>query len=159
MLLNGFKMANLKEISEQGVNFIKSFEGFSSVPYNDGVGVMTIGYGHALRKKDKHLKKITEEQAVEILKEDVSIAVKNVNNLVKVDITQNQFDALVSFAFNVGVGNLKNSTLLKKLNQGDYIGAADEFLRWNKGRVNGVMKEMKGLTRRRVAERALFLEP
>ena len=159
MLLNGFKMANLKEMSEQGVNLIKSFEGFSSVPYNDGVGVMTIGYGHAFRKKDKHLKKITEEQAVEILKEDVSIAVKNVNNLVKVDITQNQFDALVSFAFNVGVGNLKNSTLLKKLNQGDYIGAADEFLRWNKGRVNGVMKEMKGLTRRRVAERALFLEP
>ena len=159
MLLNGSNMTNLKEMSEQGVNLIKSFEGFSSVPYNDGVGVMTIGYGHVLRKKDKHLKKITEEQAVEILKEDVSIAVKNVNNLVKVDITQNQFDALVSFAFNVGVGNLKNSTLLKKLNQGDFIGAADEFLRWNKGRVNGVMKEMKGLTRRRVAERALFLEP
>lgn len=159
MLLNGFKMANSKEMSEQGVNLIKSFEGFSSVPYNDGVGVMTIGYGHALRKNDKHLKKVTEEQAVEILKEDVSIAVKHVNNLVKVDITQNQFDALVSFAFNVGVGNLKSSTLLKKLNQGDYIGAADEFLRWNKGRVNGVMKEMKGLTRRRVAERALFLEP
>ena len=152
-------MTNLKEMSEQGVNLIKSFEGFSSVPYNDGVGVMTIGYGHALRKNDKHLNKVTEEQAVEILKEDVSIAVKHVNNLVKVDITQNQFDALVSFAFNVGVGNLKNSTLLKKLNQGDYIGAADEFLRWNKGRVNGVMKEMKGLTRRRVAERALFLEP
>lgn len=149
----------LKEMSEDGVNLIKSFEGFSSVPYNDGVGVMTIGYGHALRKMDRHLTKVTEQQATEILKEDISIAVKNVNSLVKVELTQNQFDALVSFAFNVGVGNLKNSTLLKKLNEGDYSGAADEFLRWNKGRVNGVMKEMKGLTRRRVAERTLFLKP
>ncbi|WP_312069487.1 lysozyme, partial [Acinetobacter sp.] len=78
----------------------------------------------------------------------------SVNNLVKVPLSQNQFDALVSLTYNIGSTAFKNSTLLKKLNAKDYAGAADQFLRWNKG--GG--KVLKGLVRRREAERALFLK-
>ncbi|HEY9643548.1 MAG TPA: lysozyme, partial [Coleofasciculaceae cyanobacterium] len=96
---------------------------------------------------------ITEAQAEEFLKRDLAKFENAVTNLVEVKLNQDQFSALVSFAYNVGENALAGSTLLLLLNQGDYQGAADQFLRWNKGD-NG---ELPGLTRRRKAERALFL--
>ncbi|EPH0070380.1 lysozyme, partial [Acinetobacter baumannii] len=96
----------------------------------------------------------TEQQAETYLKNDLTKFEVVINKLVKVSLTQNQFDALASFTYNLGETNLANSTLLKKLNKGDYQGAADQFLVWNKA--GG--KVMKGLVRRREAERALFLK-
>lgn len=136
-----------------GLSLVKSFEGLRLTKYQDVVGKWTIGYGHLILPSESFPAPITESQAEALLRKDLSISEAGVSNLVKVPINQNQFDALVSFTFNLGVGNLQNSTLLKKLNAGDKQGAADEFLRWNKA--GG--KEVAGLTRRRAAERSLFL--
>ena len=103
--------------------------------------------------KVKKGESITKIQAEEYLSNDLKVFEKAVNDSVKVALTQNQFDALVSFTYNVGQGALKASTLLKKLNERDYLGAANEFGKWNKG--GG--KVMLGLTRRREAEKQLFL--
>jgi lysozyme len=137
--------------SQAGVQLIKGFEGVRLNAYDDGVGVMTIGVGHIRGVQDGDI--ITEDQADDYLREDLSTAEGAVNRLVKVPINQAQFDALVSFTFNLGAGALASSTLLKKLNAGDYDGAADELLRWNRagGRI------MAGLTKRRISERMLFL--
>ena len=139
------------KISKKGLDLIKTFEGLELKAYKDSVGVLTIGWGST----GSHVKpgmSITKEQAEELLKQDVSRFEKGVNDLVKVPLIQNQFDALVSFSFNLGLGNLKSSTLLRKLNASDYSGAASEFLRWN--RAGGVV--LKGLTRRRQAEKDMF---
>lgn len=139
------------KISEEGLDIIKSFEGLELKTYKDSVGVLTIGWGST----GSHVKPgmvITKGQAEELLKQDVSRFEKGINDLVKVPLTQNQFDALVSFSFNLGLGNLKSSTLLRKLNMSDYSGAAGEFLRWNKA--GG--KVLNGLTRRRQAEKDMF---
>lgn len=119
--------------------------------YKCPAGVWTIGYGHTATAKQGMT--ITQAKAVELLKNDLARFEAGVNTYVKVPINQNQFDALVSFSYNVGSGALKTSTLLKKLNAKDYQGAADEFLRWNKA--SG--KVLAGLTKRRETERALFL--
>lgn len=140
------------KISKKGLDLIKTFEGLELKAYKDSVGVLTIGWGST----GSHVKpgmSITKEQAEELLKQDVSRFEKGVNDLVKVPLIQNQFDALVSFSFNLGLGNLKSSTLLRKLNASDYSGAASEFLRWNRAG----NKVLAGLTRRRIAERDLFL--
>lgn len=138
--------------SNNGINLIKQFEGCILSAYKCPAGVWTIGYGHT---KDVKLgMKITSSQATELLKDDLKTYESYVNKYVKVKLNQNQFDALVSFTFNCGGGALKSSTLLKKLNKGDYTGAANELLRWNKA--NG--KVLAGLTRRRKAEKALFLK-
>lgn len=100
---------------------------------------------------------ITIEQAEMPLRGELVNFARDVLRLAKVPLDDGQFAALVSFAFNCGSGNLASSTLLRKLNQGDYAGAADQFLAWNKARKNGVLVELPGLTRRRRAERALFL--
>lgn len=139
------------KISEKGLNLIKSFEGLELKAYKDSVGVLTIGWGNT----GSHVKPgmiISKEQAENLLKQDVSRFERGVSELVKVQLTQNQFDSLVSFSFNLGLANLKSSTLLKKLNASDYSGAANEFLRWN--RAGGVV--LKGLTRRRQAEKDMF---
>ena len=140
--------------SKNCYDLIKEFEGCKLEAYPDpgtGAEPITIGIGHTGGIKLGMT--ITQEQADEYLVSDVSHAANSVNQMVSVDMTQDEFDALCSFAFNLGVGNLKSSTLLKKLNAGDKQGAADQFLVWNKaaGHV------MAGLTRRREAERALFL--
>ncbi len=142
---------NMK-ISIKGLNLIKSFEGLELKAYKDSVGVLTVGYGSTGPHVYEGLV-ITEEQAEAMLKSDVSRFERGVTELVKVPLNQNQFDALVSFSFNLGLGNLKSSTLLRKLNASDYSGAANEFLRWNKA--GG--KVLNGLTRRREAEKKLFL--
>jgi len=140
------------KISAKGLSLIKSFEGLELKAYKDSVGVITIGYGST----GSHVsmgQTITETQAEALLLSDVSRFERGVTDLVKVPLSQNQFDALVSFSFNLGLANLKSSTLLRKLNSLDYAGAALEFPRWNKakGRV------LPGLTRRREAEKKLFL--
>lgn len=140
------------KISQKGLNLIKSFEGLELKAYKDSVGVVTIGYGST----GTHVsmgQTLTVQQAEDLLRKDVSRFEEGVGKLVKVTINQNQFDALVSFSFNLGLGNLSSSTLLKKLNAGDYQGASLEFERWNKA--GG--KVLNGLTRRRLAEKELFL--
>lgn len=139
--------------SEKGINLIKKYEGCKLTSYKCPAGVWTIGYGHT--KNVKQGMKITKEQANIFLKNDLKTYENYVNKYVKVPINQNQFDALVSFTFNCGGGALQQSTLLKKLNKGDYTGAANELLKWNKS--NG--KVLSGLTKRRNDEKKLFLTP
>lgn len=147
-------------ISSKGVDFIKSFEGFSLTSYDDGVGVWTIGWGSIKDLQGNPVRKgqtIDNNTATKLFKRDLQSFEEAVNRLVTVPLTQNQYDALVSFSYNVGIGALSGSTLLKKLNVGDYVGAAESFLSWNKGRIKGKLVEIKGLTRRRKAEKELFL--
>ena len=139
---------------EKGVQLICQFEGLKLERYRDAVGLWTIGYGHLILKEEtEKLSKITTGEAKQLLRKDLKRTEDGVKKLLSHPATQNQFDALVSFAFNVGVGNLKKSTLLKKLNAGDIQGAALQFKSWNKA--GG--KILTGLTRRREAEMKLFL--
>ena len=141
--------------SQACIDLIKRFEGFSSKPYLCPAGKPTIGYGSTFYEDGKPVTMqdppITEERAKDIV---YTVLYKNfegpVNNYITVPVTQSQYDALVDFAYNVGVGNLKTSTLLRKLNAKDYQGAADEFPKWNK-------QQLPGLAKRRQAERDLFL--
>src|SRR5687767_5253585 len=115
-----------------GLALLKEFEGLRTYAYRDPVGVLTIGYGST----GAHVKKgmiITTNEAEALLKKDLERFEKRVNDLVKVPLTQHQFDALVSWDFNTGA--LDKSTLLKRLNDGDYALIPDELRRWNKGRV------------------------
>ncbi|WP_339712944.1 lysozyme [uncultured Sneathiella sp.] len=116
------------ELSSQGANFIKHFEGERLTAYDDGTGVMTIGYGHTGDVKVGET--ITQAQANSYFTEDVKWTVDTVNNAVKVDLKQSQFDALVSFTYNVGEEAFKSSTLLKKLNESDYNAVPAELDRW-----------------------------
>lgn len=138
--------------SDKGIQLIKDFEGFSSKPYLCPANKWTIGYGwtHGVTKDSKP---ITETEATKLLADGLSSYETGVLDCVDVDLQQCEFDALVSFAYNLGIHSLRTSTLLKKLNQGDYEGAADQFLRWSKA--NGTV--LAGLTRRREAEREMFL--
>ncbi|MDY6216670.1 lysozyme [Actinobacillus porcinus] len=153
---------NELKTSQKGIELIKKFEGCKLTAYRDSVGVWTIGFGHTKDVKADMV--ITAEQAEQFLKDDMVHFEYGVNKLLKTlktTVTQNQFDALISFAFNLGLGNLRKSTLAKKLyvmqqNDRDSVqDVADEFPRWNKagGQV------LTGLTKRRNAERALFLTP
>lgn len=144
-------------ISNVGIDLIKSFEGCYLKAYKCPAGVWTIGWGttepiNGIKPHEGMV--ITQKQADNLLIKNLNAYENAVNKYVTYSINQNQFDALVSFAYNCGNGALKTSTLLKKLNAGDVLGAADEFLRWNKS--NG--KVLNGLTRRRKAERKLFLQ-
>ncbi|MNG43661.1 Lysozyme RrrD [compost metagenome] len=143
--------------SNSGVALIKGFEGKRLVAYDDGVGVWTIGFGTIKYPNGVRVKrgdKCTEAQAEQYLRNDLIAFENTLNQLVKVPLNQNQFDALVSFTYNLGETNLRSSTLLKKLNAKDYKGAAAEFLKWNKA--GG--KVMNGLVKRRKAEMELFLK-
>lgn len=135
------------------------FEGEILKVYKDPIGLPTLGVGHLVtpaEKKDYPVgKKITRAESREFLRNDLRRFEDAVNNLVKVPITQNQFDALTSFAFNVGEGNLKRSSVLRNLNNRKFDAAANSFLAWN--RAGG--KVLDGLTRRRHTERSVFLTP
>ncbi len=146
-------MSNLPQNTGQaGINLIKEFEGLELSKYRDAVGLWTIGYGHLIRSGETFERSLTEQEAEALLRKDLLESERGIRRLVSVPLTQNQFDALVSFVFNVGVGRLATSTLLKKLNAQDYRGAADELPKWNRAGGN----VLPGLTRRRQAERALF---
>lgn len=148
-------MTKHRQITSQGVQLIKTFEGFSSIPYICQAGVNTIGYGHAIRKGEKWDNPnaiITEEEAIELLRQDVNIAERAVLRLIRVPLEDWHFDSLVSFTFNLGSGALQASTLRRRLNEGDYYGASLQFDRW----VYGGGRRLPGLVRRRRAERILF---
>ena len=138
-------------ISSKGLNLIKHWEGYRSNAYKCPAGVWTIGYGHT--KGVYEGQKITSYEADIMLKEDLAVFEGAVSRFVKVNLTQGQFDALVSFAFNVGVSAFQNSTLLRLLNKGDYDGAAGQFQRW----VKAGKQTLPGLVRRRESERKVFL--
>ncbi len=142
---------NKPAYSKQGLALTEQFEGLRLKAYQDANGVWTIGYGHT--GPDVHAGlSITQEQAEALLLQDVASAVAAVNRLVTVPLTQNQFDALVDFVFNVGAENFARSTLLRELNAGNTAGAAAQFLLWKWA--GGVVSP--GLLRRRQAEAALF---
>ncbi|QVJ12736.1 lysozyme R [Pseudomonas phage PSA11] len=138
------------------IDAIKEHEGLRLVAYLDSVGVWTIGYGDTGPDVVKGLT-ITKEEAEKRLRKRLVEFEGYVNTYVKVTLKQHQFDALVSLVYNIGPTNFKTSTLLKKLNAGDYIGAADQFLVWNKGRVDGKLVVIKGLANRRAKERKQFI--
>ena len=144
-------------ISKKGIEFIKSFEGFRAYPYRDLGGIPTIGYGATRMGAlpvTMHQHPLTEAEATHLLKQDIDATYGAVvDRYVKVDLTQNQFDALVSFAYNLGTHGFTESTLLREINKGHFQIASFEFVKWN--HVHGVVVE--GLTRRRKAERDMFL--
>ncbi|EHJ0509551.1 lysozyme [Salmonella enterica subsp. enterica serovar Mishmarhaemek] len=137
--------------SDNGRAFIRAGEGVKLAAYQDGGGVWTIGYGHTRGVKQGQV--INHEQADEFLNNDLRQVESCISERVTVPLNQNQFDALVSFVFNVGRQAFSDSTLLKKLNEGNYRAAADQFTRW----VYDNDKFVQGLYNRRVAERDLFL--
>ena len=151
------------KLSEQGIKLIKDFEGLRLTAYRDVAGVWTIGYGSTRYHDGKSIKpgdKLADEtQASALFINTLGQYEGAVNNYVQVFLTQNQFDALVSFAYNEGTYALKASTLLKKLNEKDYQGAADQFLQWNKitDPQTGQKVISDTLKERRAAERKLFL--
>lgn len=141
---------------EQGIALIKRFEGCSLSAYQDPVGVWTIGYGWTHPVDGKQISagmRITREKAVSLLTEGLETYELGVSRLLSVPVTQNQFDALVDFSWNLGISALAGSTLLKKLNSGDIQGAAGEFMRW----CRAGDEVLAGLVKRREAERILFL--
>jgi len=144
-------------INESGLSIIKVFEGFSETVYRDPVGIPTIGYGSIWDLDGSRIKigrpSISKAEAVLLLQRELEHVEKSIRWLVQAPLTSNQFSALASWTYNLGSGNLKASTLRKKLNRENFQGAADEFPKWRRagGRI------LKGLVRRRAAERELFL--
>ena len=137
-------------IGKNGLDLIKHFESLQLKAYKCSANVWTIGYGHT--KNVKEGDRISQDQANCFLMQDLYSVERAIVRLVKVKLNQNQFDALCSLIFNIGISAFNKSTLLAKLNKEDYVGAAEQFRRWNK--VNNVV--MAGLVRRRQAEEDLF---
>jgi lysozyme len=137
-------------LNAAGLDLITRYEDFKPKPYDDGTGTLTIGYGHTRTKIMPAV--ITEEEGRELLRQDLEYFSAVLYKEVRVPLNENQFSALISFVYNVGEGNLRNSTLLQKLNNGNFRAASLEFEKWTKGggRVLG------GLVRRRAAEQQLF---
>ena len=147
------------KLSANGFVELERSEGLKLVAYLCSAKVWTIGIGTTIYPNGVKVKKgdvITKEQAYEYASHDIAQFEIAVNRLVQVPLNQNQFDALISFVFNVGAGSLAKSTLLERLNQGDYKGAEKAFAMWNKETVNGKKIKSKGLADRRKREAALF---
>lgn len=144
-------------VSNSGIDLICDFEGKRLVAYDDGVGVWTIAFGTTVYPNGIRVKKgdtCTEAQAKAYMAHDLKKFEQAVNNSVTIPLNQNQFDVLVSLAYNIGSGAFNKSTLVKKLNTGDIRGAADQFDVW----VNAGGKRMQGLVNRRTKEKTLFLK-
>jgi lysozyme len=140
------------KISETGIDLIKHYEGLQLQPYICPAGKATVGFGHTGPDVVFGMK-ITEADADKLLREDLHFAERGVETYAHAPLTQGQFDALVSFAFNLGIGALRDSTLMQKVNAKDFASAADEFGKW----IHAGGKVLPGLVRRREAERALFV--
>jgi lysozyme len=150
----------MRTLSDNGIAKLKALEGFKAKPYADSAGKKTVGYGHVVVSGDGVALGdiISPVKGTELLETDIKKAVASVNGCVTKDITQNQFDALVIFAYNVGVSAFQGSTLLKKVNSNDLEGASLEFLKWDKVHTaQGMFIELPGLKNRRLAEQELFL--
>ena len=146
-----------QNISSPGIAFIKQWEEFRAKEYRDAAGLWTIGYGHLIMPGEMHLYEnacLTEPQACELLAQDLDPVVAHLRKVVNVYLSQRQFDALCSFVFNVGITAFDGSTLLRKLNSKDYVGATAEFSKWCMG--GDPLHRIDGLARRREAERRLF---
>ena len=145
--------------SQKCIDLIRRFEGFSSVPYLCPANVPTIGYGSTIYENGSHVTMqdppIDEKRATAIMYARLVEFENAVNRYVQVTLGQNQFDAIVDFTYNLGAKALLNSTLLKKINTKDWVGAAPEFLRW----IYADGKKLKGLVTRRLAEQNLFEQP
>ena len=146
-------------ISNNCVNIVKEFEGFRSKPYKCSAGIPTIGYGSTFyingEKVSMNDSPISIELAEELLMNTLNMFSAKVNNLIKVELNQNQYDAIISFVYNIGVGGFSKSTMLKLINSKDFTNASKQFIRWNKA--NG--KVVNGLTIRRKKEQELFDKP
>jgi len=149
------------KLSENGVNLIKGFEGLRLNAYRDVAGVWTVGYGSTYYHDGKKVapgdKLANEAQATALLLNTLGQYEQAVDKHVEVPITQNQFDALVSFTYNEGTGALEESSLLKLLNERDYAGAAEHFAQWDKVTIDGVKVVNEDLKERRKKESELFM--
>jgi lysozyme len=141
---------DIMAIAESTLDYITKEEGFRNKAYKDVKGLWTIGVGHLIKESESHLVNatLTDEQVKELLKSDLKWCSEAVERSVRVPLTQTQFDALYSLCFNIGETNFKKSTVVRRLNDGDYQGAADAILMWNKP---------PELQKRRKRERDLFL--
>jgi len=140
----------MRHITQAGVDLIKRFEGFSPTVYICPAGYPTIGYGHVVKpqEREQFAGGITTEQAETLLRQDVQTAERAVLRLITVPLTDGQFDALVSFTFNLGAGALQRSTLRRKVNRGDHANVPEEFRKW----VWTGGRKLEGLVKRRDAE-------
>ena len=140
----------MRHITEKGLGIIKKFEGFSPTVYICPAGYPTIGYGHVVKphEREQFANDITPEQAEILLRQDVQTAERAVLRLITVPLTDGQFDALVSFTFNLGAGALQRSTLRRNVNRGDYAAVPAEFRKW----VWAGGRKLEGLVRRREVE-------
>lgn len=150
------------DISEAAMALLKEFEqgpngGFAAMPYRCPAGKKTVGWGHVMQPQDRLNPPLTAEVAEALLRQDASRFAAQVAAAVRVPLTANMSAALTCFCFNVGYGAFLGSTLLDVLNAGQYEAAANELLRWDKATVKGKKIPLAGLTRRREAERTLFL--
>ena len=154
------KATNKDEFLPQALDIIREFEGFREQAYVDTDGTPVIGYGLSRvdGRKVNLGDRISVAKADSVLTKEVQHLQDKIESMVQVELNSNQLSALTSFAFNVGIYGLESSTLLKKLNTGDYLGAAAEFTRWNKATIRGRKIPLAGLTRRREAEKQLFLK-
>lgn len=144
----------MRHVTEQGLNLIKRFEGFSPTIYICPAGYPTIGYGHVVLAHEQELFAggITQAEATELLRKDVGTAERSVLRLILVPLTDGQFDALVSFTFNLGAGALQRSTLRRKVNRGEHESVPTELMKW----VWAAGKRLPGLVLRRKAEVSLY---
>ena len=145
----------MRHVTEAGLDLIKRFEGFSPKIYICPAGYPTIGYGHVVlaHEQDQFATGITQAEATALLRKDVRIAERAVLRLITVPLTDGQFDALISFTFNLGAGRLQTSTLRRRVNQGDWQQAVRELRRW----IYGGGRPLPGLITRRNHEAALLL--
>jgi GH24 family phage-related lysozyme (muramidase) len=144
----------MRHVTEEGINLIKRFEGFSSTIYICPAGYPTIGYGHVVlaHEQEQFATGITQAEATELLRKDVRIAERALLRLISVPLTDGQFDALVSFTFNLGAGALQRSTMRRKVNRGEHEGVPTELMKW----VWAAGKRLPGLVRRRRSESILY---
>lgn len=149
----------MNKISKNGLKMIRQFEGERLRVYRDVAGLPTVGVGHLVRKSDDLAvgDTITKEQSEAFLAEDIKTFEESVNQIVKVPLTQNEFDAVVSLCYNIGRGALASSRSLRLLNAGNKARFADAILSFNKARVKGQLRVVQGLVNRREAERKVFL--
>ncbi len=145
----------MRHITRDGLNLIKQFEGFEPEIYLDAAGLPTIGYGHLIRKGEHKMFEngISESAAAALLAKDVWAAESGVLRLISVPLTDGQFDALVSFTFNLGSGALQRSTLRRKVNREEHHEVPEQLMRW----VWAGGRKLKGLVRRRAAEADLYM--